>query len=122
MEMARDSRKFFWAYTGLILAFVYLPLVVIIFLSFNNTASIGLPFIGFSLQWYYQPSILANGLGGFLADTGAISALQNSVTVGLIVAVMSTFITVASVLVLRRGFRGRSCFFFFLVFALLVRE
>src|SRR5207245_9618137 len=112
MEMARDSRKFFWAYTGLILAFVYLPLVVIIFLSFNNTASIGLPFIGFSLQWYYQPSILDKGLGGFLADTGAILALQNSVTVGLMVVVMSTFITVTSALSLRSRNSTRTYFFY----------
>ena len=118
--MARDSRRIFLVYTALILAFVYFPLVVIVFLSFNNSASIGLPFIGFSLQWYLQPSILANGLGGFLADTGAISALQNSVTVGLIVAVMSTFITVASALALRRRFRGRTFFFYLILSAFLV--
>src|SRR2546428_418532 len=120
MEMARDSRKFFWPYPGFILAFVSLPLVVIIFLSSTTPASIGLPFIGFSLQWYYQPSILANGLGGFLADTGAILALQNSVTVGLMVAVMSTFITVASALSLRRRFRGRTFFFYLILSAFVV--
>ena len=118
--MARESRKIFLAYTAVILAFVYFPLVVIVFLSFNNTASIGLPFIGFSLQWYFQPSILANGLGGFLADSGAIMALQNSVTVGLIVAVMSTLITVASALALRRRFRGRTFFFYLILSAFLV--
>src|SRR2546425_7073545 len=106
MEMARDSRKFFWAYTGLILAFVYLPLVVIIFLSFNNTASIGLPFIGFSLQWYYHPSILANGLEGFLQVPAAFPPFQTSVPEGLSVATMSNLITVAPGLPLPRSFRG----------------
>src|SRR5438105_4617419 len=102
------------------LAFVYLPLVVIIFLSFNDSENIGLPFIGFSLQWYLQPSILANGLGGFLADSGAIHALQNSVTVGLLVAVMSTFVTLTVALSLRRRFKGRNFFFYLILSSFLV--
>jgi putative spermidine/putrescine transport system permease protein len=119
-RMPRDYRKFFLVYTAIILAFVYLPLAVIIILSFNNSASIGLPWIGFSLQWYLQPSILANGLGGFFADSGAILALQNSIVVGLMVATTSVFVTVTAALSLRRRFRGRTFSFYLILSSFLV--
>ncbi len=118
--MARETRIIFLVYTAVILALVYFPLAVIIFLSFNNSANIGLPFVGFSLQWYLQPSILANGLGGFLADSGAILALQNSVTVGLLVAITTTFVTVTAALSLRRRFRGRNFFFYLILSSFLI--
>lgn len=118
--MARDLRKLFAAYTAVILALVYLPLVVIIILSFNDSANIGLPFVGFSLQWYLRPNVLANGLGGFLPDAGAIQALQNSVAVGLMVAILGTLITLTAVLSLRRRYRGRTFFFYLILSSFLV--
>lgn len=103
-------------YTGIALAFVYFPLLVIMILSFNNSAGIGLPYVGFSTIWYTGGAQIANGLGGFFNDQGAISALENSVLVGVIVAILNTCVAIASVLALRRRFWARD-FFFYLILA-----
>ena len=120
MHLPRNYGRIFGAYTAIVLAFVYLPLAVIVILSFNNSNNIGLPWIGFSLQWYVASEILANGLGGFFSDTGAIQALQNSVTVGLIVATISVFVTTSTVLSLRRRFKGRTFFFYLILSSFLI--
>jgi ABC-type spermidine/putrescine transport system permease subunit II len=118
--LARDYRKAFLGYTAVIISLVYLPLFVMVILSFNNSVNIGLPIVGFSLQWYTTPNILANGLGGFLGDTGAILALQNSVAVGLMVAALGAAVTVAAGLSLRRRYFGRNVFFYLIISSFLV--
>jgi ABC-type spermidine/putrescine transport system permease subunit II len=116
VKIVSNTRKIFLIYTGVALAFVYFPLLVIIVLSFNDSAGIGLPFIGFSTVWYSGGAQIANGLGGFFYDQGAINALENSVMVGIAVAILTTGIAITSVLALRRRFWARD-FFFYLILA-----
>ncbi len=70
-------------YIALILIFLYAPIVVMIFFSFNASVSTSV-FSGFSLRWYQS----------LLHDTGTIKALTNTlllaVTSSLIATVMGT--------------------------------
>ena len=49
----------FVAIIASILAFLYLPVVVLIIFSFNDSSSLTLPLSGFTLKWYQE--VFANG-------------------------------------------------------------
>ena len=66
-------------YIGLIMFFLYAPMLVMIVLSFNGTASTSV-MEGFSLKWYQQ----------LLGDNVTLTALSNT----LLLAVSSSFISV----------------------------
>src|SRR3990170_8041357 len=104
---ARASRKgtFFrlpdW---GLLLgaAFVYLflyaPIAVLIFFSFNSTRSTQV-WTGFSFEWY----------GQLLSDPTILQAFKTSLTVGVIATLIATIIGTMTALALsRHRFRGQS--------------
>lgn len=60
--------------TGLLVVFLALPLLTVIFFSFNKSPVPGLPFEGFSLHWYR--SVLASGqFHGALRTTLEVAAL-----------------------------------------------
>jgi spermidine/putrescine transport system permease protein len=46
------SRRLVWGAAWSILAFLYLPILVMAFFSFNDSDFTGLPFKGFTWQWY----------------------------------------------------------------------
>jgi spermidine/putrescine transport system permease protein len=79
--------------------FVYLPLVVVLALSFNSSHSGTLiPFTGITLQWYRD----------FLGNSGFVRALRNSLLVGLVTTVGSVTIGSATAIALGRlRFPGR---------------
>ncbi len=84
----------------MIFAFLYLPIVVLVILSFNDNRLVGV-WGGASLRWYRE-------LAG---DTAVLSALRNS----LIVAVISTLIatalgTAAAISLERFRYRGQRAF------------
>ncbi len=70
-------KKFSKIYTALILVFLFAPIAVLIFFSFNSGSSTSV-FSGFSLKWYKE----------LFADSEILNALKNS----LILAVMSSAI------------------------------
>jgi len=73
-----------WALGGnaaLLFAFLYLPVVILIIFSFNNTRSVAV-FSGFSTEWY---TALA-------ANQELLTAARNSLLIGLIATVASTAI------------------------------
>jgi spermidine/putrescine transport system permease protein len=77
--------------------FLYLPIIIVIFFSFNDSRSTA-QWVGFSTRWYAE----------MIADGQVISALWNS----LFVAVVSTFIatvlgTLAAMAMERYRFRGQ---------------
>jgi putative spermidine/putrescine transport system permease protein len=92
--------------TGLVLAFLYLPLVVLAIYAFNESRLQVWPPTSFSLKWF----------GEALANSSLLEAVLNS----LIVAVFATAIalvlgTLASLAVQRYEFFGRQTISFFLV-------
>jgi spermidine/putrescine transport system permease protein len=64
------------AYVGAILAFLYLPVAVIVLFSFTNSPRLSLPVEGFTLDWYRKA--FANPL--------MMTALQNSVALATVTA------------------------------------
>ena len=68
-------------YMGLIMLFLFAPLLVIIIYSFNASNSTAV-FTGFSLQWYKE----------LMLDTELISALKNSVILAILSSIIATVI------------------------------
>ena len=67
------------AYIGLIMAFLYAPIVLLILYSFNDSKSRA-QWGGFTLRWYRE----------LLADQAIMSALGTTLSVGLLAAAIST--------------------------------
>ena len=68
------------------------PLAVVVPLSFASTRSFKFPTAGFSLEWYVN----------FLTDQSWLSALWNSVWIGLVVALLCTLLGTLAALGVRR--------------------
>ncbi|MDO5300414.1 MAG: ABC transporter permease, partial [Clostridia bacterium] len=83
------------AYIGLIMAFLYAPIVLLILYSFNDSKSRA-NWGGFTLRWYRE----------LITDTAIMSALGTTLSIGLLAAAISTVLgTVGAIALfqLRRG-------------------
>lgn len=88
------------ANAALLFGFLYLPVVILIIFSFNNTRSIAV-FTGFSTEWYSR--LAANG--------ELLDAARNSLLVGLITTIVSTVIGTLTALAMDRyRFKLRTSF------------
>ena len=85
---------------ALLFGFLYLPVIILIVFSFNNTRSIAV-FTGFSTEWYTR-----------LASNGELlDAARNSLLVGLIATIVSTVIGTLTALAMDRyRFKLRTAF------------
>jgi len=81
-------------YAAVFYAFLYVPILVLLALSFNDSPAMGFPFLGFTTKWYAE--VLS---GGDLA-----AALTNSVMIGVASAVISTILALLASLGLRHRF------------------
>jgi len=77
---------------ALVFGFIYLPVIILIIFSFNNTRSVAL-FTGFSTEWYVR---LAN-------NEELLDAARNSLLVGLITTIVATIIGIVALLVAATG-------------------
>ena len=68
-------------YSALVYAFLYLPIVVVIIFSFNESKTLG-RFTGFSLKWY----------GVLIEDKAVWVAFYNSLNVAVLTTVVSIFL------------------------------
>lgn len=85
---------------ALVFGFLYLPVVILILFSFNNTRSVAV-FSGFSTEWYLRLS----------QNTELLDAAQNSLLVGLITTVFATAIgTLTAIAMDRFKFKLRTAF------------
>jgi spermidine/putrescine transport system permease protein len=85
---------------ALVFGFIYLPVVILIIFSFNNTRSVAL-FTGFSTEWYTS---LAN-------NEELLDAARNSLLVGLITTIVATIIGTMTALAMDRyRFKLRTSF------------
>ena len=80
---------------------LYLPIVLLVVFSFNDSESLRFPLEGFTLNWYRQ-----------LSDANELmDALRNSLVVGLASSLAATVIgTMAAIAVIRFNFPGKSLF------------
>ena len=84
-----------------VLFFLYAPILVIVFFSFNDSQYTGLPFNGFTLHWYYE----------LFQDQQILGSICNSVYVGLGVVVISVFFGLPAAIALDRyEFPGKTVF------------
>jgi ABC-type spermidine/putrescine transport system permease subunit II len=96
MPVSRYSRAVSWGlrlWFGLMMVFLYVPIMFMIVFSFDESRTPGLPITGFTLKWY--EAMLDNRI--------LIGALWNSLTVAAIVAVLATTIGTMAAFVLVRG-------------------
>jgi putative spermidine/putrescine transport system permease protein len=98
MHFTRGVRLLFGGMTGIVLAFLYLPLAIIVVLSFNTVSSLSWPPKGFTLHWWQSA----------LHSTGARDALWVSLkTATGATAVALVLGLLASLAVHRFKFFGR---------------
>ena len=85
---------------ALVFGFLYLPVLILIIFSFNNTRSVAV-FTGFSTEWYLS----------LAQNEDLLDAARNSLLVGLITTIVATLIGTLTALAMERyRFRLRTAF------------
>ncbi len=74
--------RLLWVYAVLFLIFLYVPVLFLPLFSFNDSIYIAFPIKGWTLQWYRD----------MLVNEPLISALMNSLRVGVITSILATFL------------------------------
>ncbi len=93
---ARLVRWALRAWTVLILAYLYLPIVFLVLFSFEDGNAVGFPITGFTLRWYQ----------GLPDNTPLLGAIWQSVTTAAVVAVLATIVgAMAAFPLVRSGMR-----------------
>lgn len=100
-------RSLQWWQTGLVglsvfvLAFLYVPIAILVVFSFNDSAVTSFPLSGFTLRWY----------SAFLANQQMLTALANSLIVAVCATAVSVTVGVTAALALDRyHFPGKKLF------------
>lgn len=89
------------AFTGLVLIFLYLPVVVLIIFSFNDNVVTTLPLRGFTLGWYQK----------LFANEDMLAAIANSFYVASAATLLTLLIGVPAAFALdRASFPGKAVF------------
>ena len=98
---AFGNRPFVIGLASVVLFFLYAPILVIMIFSFNDSQYTGLPFNGFTLQWYFE----------LFQNRQIIGSIWNSVYVGLGVVVLSVIFGLPAAIALDRyNFPGKTVF------------
>ena len=106
MTESRGVRILLRVVTGLVLAFLYLPLVILGIYAFNSSRLQRWPPEGFTLNWF----------GEALANPSLLEALVNSIIVAAVATAIALVLgTLASLAVARYAFFGRQTISFLLV-------
>src|SRR5262249_36694497 len=84
---------------GLVVVFLYAPIVILLIFSFNNSDVPAFPLSGFTLHWYHE----------FFVNADLRGALETSAVVAAVSSVGAVVLGVlASIGLTRRRFRGKS--------------
>jgi spermidine/putrescine transport system permease protein len=95
------NRKLLWAAGWAVLAFLYLPILVMAFFSFNDSEFTGLPFRGFTLEWYRAT----------FADSQVLRSIWNSIYVAVGAVALSVLFGLPAAIALDRfDFPGKTAF------------
>ena len=86
-------------YFYVFIAVTYLPLLLLILLSFNRARTPGFPLVGFTLEWWQR----------FFTSASAMNTVQNSFLIGSATAMISTALgLLAAFALVRHFFRGKN--------------
>jgi spermidine/putrescine transport system permease protein len=99
VALSRTGTWVLRVFFGLVVAFLYAPIVILVIFSFNDSQLPSFPLSGFTLHWYRQ--FLSNGELRAALETSAIIAAISSVGAVLLGIV-------AAIALVRRRFRGKS--------------
>ncbi|HEY9696058.1 MAG TPA: ABC transporter permease [Trichocoleus sp.] len=92
---------FLGIWTGVVFAFLYLPIAVLVLMSFNDSRILSLPFKGVTLHWYQTA----------FADRALQMALINSLKVAFAATLLATlFGLLAAFTIYRYQFFGKTAF------------
>jgi putative spermidine/putrescine transport system permease protein len=106
MRLSRRSEVLLRLATGFTLAFIYLPLVVIVIYAFSTSKAFEWPPPGFTLDWFEKA----------FDNSGARDALWYSVKTGLVATALALVLgTLASMAVARHRFFGRETISFLVI-------
>lgn len=97
----RDWLSFGSLFYWVLVLFLYLPIILLVVFSFNDSESLRFPLQGFTTRWYSE----------MLRTSGLIDAAKNSIIVGLLSSLAATILgTMAAIAIIRFNFIGRSAF------------
>ena len=106
MTIGRTTRLLLWIVSGLILAFIYIPIVLIFIYSFNSGTTPAWPPVGFTLHWWQEA----------VANTGLQQAFLTSIAVALVATALALVLgTLAALAVSRYSFFGRESISFVVI-------
>lgn len=101
LATSRGALRGLRGYLGLLLAYLYAPLAILVIFSFNDAVVPRFPLRGFTTRWYHQ----------FLSNPELLASLRRSAVVAASSAAGAVALgLLASVVLVRRRFRGRSAF------------
>jgi len=109
--LADRTKRLLFAYTTVVLALVYVPILMVVVLSFNSSQNIGLPITGLSTTWY-SGAVAFQGVSGFFNDQQAVGALANSAYIALLTSVVTSLVTITAAMSLRHRYRVRNLYFY----------
>ena len=98
VALSRNGRWVLRAFFGLVVAFLYAPIVILLIFSFNDSDLPTFPLSGFTLQWYRD----------FLGNGDLHAALKTSAVVAALSSVGAVALGVLASLALVRRFRGKA--------------
>ena len=99
VALSRNGKRFMRVFFGLVVAFLYAPIVILLIFSFNNSQLPSFPLSGFTLHWYHQ----------FLTNSELQNALGTSAKIAALSSVGAVALGIlASIALVRRAFRGKS--------------
>ncbi len=96
-------------YITLFYLFLVMPLLAIAVLSFNDSDFISLPWMGFSLDWFFANTDQRVGL---FFDEGLLNSILMSLKTGFIVALLSTIVGTMAALLFEENFRFKGLLYF----------
>lgn len=99
-----------WSYAGIFFMFLYGPLLMIIFLSLNDSKITGFPFRGFTLRWYEV----------VLQSQPLLLALANSVYVGIASSLIATALALMLALAFRHDFPGKRIMLYLIIAPIII--
>jgi spermidine/putrescine transport system permease protein len=98
VALSKNGGRALKVFFGLVVAFLYAPILILVVFSFNDSALPTFPLSGFTLHWYHQ----------FLGNADLRGALKTSAIVAAISSVCAVLLGVlASIALVRRRFTGK---------------
>ena len=111
VALSRSGRWLLRGLFGLVVVFLYAPIVILLIFSFNNSALPSFPLSGFTLHWYHE----------FIDNTDLRASLETSAIIAALTSLGAVILgTLASIALTRRRFRGKALASAFLLSPLVI--